>query len=122
MTTSTLTAPAVGQARWQRPRLTTAVVAIVALAAGWFLSGLVSGTSGVALAGEVTGTVSVVNAPGNKVCISPSGGGTDRCSILFQRPNSGTVSVGDHVRVAVAEMDDGPGSRTEAFILESVAP
>ena len=98
--------------------ITVALLIVAAAVTGWIAGSWAHSSGAATIVGDVTGRVSVVSESGAKVCISPSGGGADRCSGLYRGPSDRAIRAGDVVSVAVAELRTGPGETTEIFILE----
>jgi hypothetical protein len=94
------------------------VAVLASVAVGWYLRAGAGGTHGVALIGELAGRVSAINESGAKLCIAPEGGGDQRCSVVYRRPDAQPLSVGDQISVAIGRLPAGEGDWIEIFIAE----
>jgi hypothetical protein len=94
---------------------------LAAAALGWALNGWFFSRS-LGVKEEISGTVSLVNATGAKVCVHPANGGPERCSVVYQRPDAAPLVVGQQVRIAIAELRVGSAETDEIFVLESRSP
>jgi hypothetical protein len=86
---------------------------------GWAASIAWSSAAPLRLAGEIRGTVSVVNATGSQFCLDPLDGGRRRCGVTYQRMDDPPLAVGDVVSVAVGVLRHEDGER-EIFVVEAV--
>lgn len=92
------------------------LVIALAFALGWVASVAWTATGQLRLVDRVSGTVSVVNVAGAAICLEPDGGGQQRCSVVYQRPDAASLEVGDHVSVAVGVLRTGPDREEEIFV------
>ena len=86
---------------------------------GWAASVAWSAAAPLHLAGEVRGTVSVVNASSSRFCLDPLDGSPRRCGVTYQRLDDPPLAVGDVVSVAVGVLKHEDGDR-EIFVVEAV--
>jgi hypothetical protein len=90
----------------------------VGLIVGWLLTSYVLQPQGLIVRSEITGTIAVANASGDKVCIAPNSGGAQVCGELLEQAGLGPLKVGDEVTVALASLKGDSGS-TDVMVVES---
>ncbi len=93
--------------RLQKPAvvLVAAFGIVVAFALGAMVRGLApqgAASARVSIAGEFSGTVSLANHDGSKICVLLAGGGAQRCSVVYDLVGSRSLKVGDRVSVTEA--------------------
>ena len=92
------------------------LVIALAFALGWAASLAWAATGPLRLVDRVSGIVSVVNVSGAAICLEPDGGGPQRCSVVYQRPDTARLEVGGRVIVAVGVLRTGPDREEEIFV------
>ena len=97
-----------------------AVALLVAAATlgGWLAGQRAQGDDRLTITGHVSGTVSVVNQTGAKLCITPAGGGQDRGASIYRRPDASPIGVGDDVEVGIGRLRTDADEWLEIFVLE----
>jgi len=115
VTTTRVKVPVFGQ---QYSRRGSAALAVLAVAIGVAL--LLGALQLRSVVGQptasLTGTIEVISGDNSKACITPDGGGEQRCSRLYTS-GSTDVKVGDHVTVVVVPLDASGGGTTEGYLL-----
>ncbi len=95
------------------------VLLVAAFVLGWAASIAWSAGAPLRLAGEIKGTISVLNASGSQFCLDPLDGGRRRCGVTYQRLDDPPLAVGDVVSVAVGVLRHEDGEH-EIFVVEAV--
>jgi hypothetical protein len=93
------------------------LAAALAFGLGWIASATWTATPGLRLTERLAGTVSLVNATGEAICLEPDGGGAQRCAVAYEPRDEAHLVVGAHVSVAVGWLRTARGTEEEVFVV-----
>ena len=101
----------------RHPPIRPLLIAVLAFATGWLASTAWLGLAPLRYAATVTGTVTLVNEDGTKLCIQPDKGGGQLCGVVLGPPRPDGPSVGDHLSVVVGWLRVSDALDQEIFVI-----
>jgi len=105
-------------------RTTIVIALLLAFGLGWGLATIIhnGGTKPLKVVGHLSGTITAVDVDGSAICITPSNGGAQHCSIPLMRPGQPKLQMGQRVEVSIQRLDLGGGSWEEVFVVTNPRP
>jgi hypothetical protein len=116
--------PVAKPARLSAPTTIFIIGLLLTFGLGWGLATIIDngGSKPLKVVGHLTGTITAVDVDGSAICITPSKGGAQHCSIPLMRPGQPKLQMGQRVEVSIQRLDLGGGSSEEVFVVTNPGP